>query len=64
MIYFQNLSLQDVEPEEFGSAHVSITRVAERLVVDTVSCYVVGYTEGMPALCCLLPKVDLLTKQP
>ena len=64
MIYLQNPSLQDVETEDVGSAHVSMMHVAERLVVDTVSCYVVRYTKGTPALCCLLPKVDLLTKQP
>ena len=39
---------------------VSVTRVAERLVVDTF-CYVVGYAGGTPALYCLLLKVDLLT---
>ena len=38
---------------------VSLTRVAQRRVVDTVS--VVGYARGTPALCCLLPEVDLLT---
>ena len=36
-------------------------RVAERLVVDTVSCYVVGYAGSTPAICCILPKVDLFT---